>query len=84
MQRFFTRRPTTLLSPASLVRSYSAAPFKSQPGPVPLADRNQQKEFEHLVKQFNAKTDEKHPDAPKSDARSDFEGDKNPVTGEVG
>ncbi|KAI9341919.1 hypothetical protein BDR26DRAFT_836660 [Obelidium mucronatum] len=64
------------------VRFTSSTSFKDQPGPVPLADRAQQLEFEKLVKQFNSKTDERHPDAPLTDGRV-FEGDKNPKTGEV-
>ncbi|KAI8620190.1 hypothetical protein BC830DRAFT_1100652 [Chytriomyces sp. MP71] len=64
--------------------SGGSAPFGgSQPGPIPLADKDQQREFEKLVKQFNDQADQAHPDAPKTQPRKEFEGPKNPVTGEV-
>ncbi|KAI9332918.1 hypothetical protein DFJ73DRAFT_614888, partial [Zopfochytrium polystomum] len=63
----------------------------SRPGPIPLGDRAQQREFEELVKRGTTFTDhdvtadasEKHPDAEKEPLRG-WEGDKNPHTGEIG
>jgi hypothetical protein len=72
------------------IRSYSAEPpFKSSPSPVPLADPQEQKEFEELVRKnqgsFSAQTEEEliHPDLRKKPPPK-FEGDKNPETGEIG
>src|ERR1044072_1628932 len=91
--RFF--RPTFCapqhcpLLPLISIRSYSTPPFKSRPAPVPLADPKEQKEFEELVRKnqesFNAQMEElsTHPDLQKKQS-SQFEGDKNPETGEIG
>jgi hypothetical protein len=91
--RFF--RPTfctsqhRLFLPLISLRSYSVPPFKSRPAPVPLADPQEQKEFEELVRKnqgsFNAQMEESsaHPDLRKEQSPQ-FEGDKNPETGEIG
>ncbi|KAJ3289976.1 hypothetical protein HDU79_003640 [Rhizoclosmatium sp. JEL0117] len=83
-----TTHPILRISHRSSIalRSYSASGaggFKEQPGPIPLADRAQQQEFEKLVKKFN-ESSERHPDAPKMDTIvPEFEGPVNPKTGEV-
>ncbi|WFD26480.1 hypothetical protein MNAN1_001463 [Malassezia nana] len=70
----------------------SDAPF-SRPGPIPLS-KEEQKEFERLVREKEqslpfADTNQEgqstnaHPDA-RQKADAEFEGDVNPVTGEVG
>src|SRR4051794_2334300 len=94
--RFF--RPTFCTSqhrpflPLISIRSYSAPPFKSRPAPVPLADPQEQKEFEELVRKnqgsftsVNAQIEEEstHPDLRKKHPPQ-FEGNKNPETGEIG
>lgn len=55
----------------------------NRPGPIPLP-RAEQEEFEELQKQAQAEalTREVHPDAV--DRYEEFEGDVNPVTGEIG
>ncbi|KAI8826679.1 uncharacterized protein EV422DRAFT_511050 [Fimicolochytrium jonesii] len=85
MPRIFLRPPQTLL----LTRAYSTSKPFEQPGPLPLGDKADQKEFEELVKQ-KLKQQESgsntalHPDAPKKLQEAEWEGDKNPVTGEIG
>src|ERR1044071_1830664 len=74
------------------IRSYSTEPpFKSRPAPVPLANPQEQKEFEELVRKnqgsFTTQVEEQlsftHPDLRKKPSPQ-FEGDKNPETGEIG
>ncbi|CAG8648927.1 10395_t:CDS:1, partial [Acaulospora morrowiae] len=61
----------------------------SRPGPVPLGNPEEQKEFEELVRKKNQgslSTNEElqvHPDL-RDKPPSQFEGDKNPLTGEIG
>ncbi|TPX71672.1 hypothetical protein CcCBS67573_g06062 [Chytriomyces confervae] len=83
--RLLTKRaqPRCHATPLILARMNSGGAFKEQPGPVPLADRTKQLEFERLVKEFNDKSDQPHPDAPQNKPKAEFEGAKNPVTGEV-
>ncbi|KAJ3219221.1 hypothetical protein HDU67_002217 [Dinochytrium kinnereticum] len=52
---------------------------------MPLGDRKLQKEFEELVKQREIEDSklDRHRDAEKSPLKG-FEGDRNPVTGEIG
>ncbi|CAG8502247.1 5743_t:CDS:1 [Paraglomus occultum] len=60
-----------------------------RPGPLPLGDPEEQKEFEELVKKQHlvATADDEerltHPDM-RTEPPPEFEGDKNPVTGEIG
>ncbi|RIA98633.1 hypothetical protein C1645_749407 [Glomus cerebriforme] len=82
-----------LFLPLLSIRSYSIKPsFNSRPAPVPLEDPQEQKEFEELVRKnlgsftsVNAQTEEEltHPDLRKRQPPQ-FEGDKNPETGEIG
>ncbi|KAJ3178980.1 putative mitochondrial protein, conserved [Geranomyces variabilis] len=76
-------------------RLYSTPPQQpppsryTQPGPIPLGNKAQQKEFEELVKQAQQPVidpaDSVHPDALRSPSKGDdWEGDKNPHTGEIG
>ncbi|KAJ3130755.1 hypothetical protein HK100_007557 [Physocladia obscura] len=74
--------PLRLYSNNNSGSSFTAKDFTSVPGPVPLADRAQQKEFERLVKEF-ADAPGAHPDAPATQTKSTFEGPKNPATGEI-
>lgn len=55
----------------------------AHPGPLPLADKTAQKEFEESVKRAETELGP-HPDAEKEPVVAQFEGDKNPVTGEIG
>lgn len=58
----------------------------NRPGPIPLPAEDQA-EFEMLQKQAEerARILNKHPQAPEEkDKHRDFEGDVNPVTGEIG
>ncbi|TPX51926.1 hypothetical protein SeMB42_g01768 [Synchytrium endobioticum] len=64
-------------------------PF-ARPGPPPLGDPKAQREIDELLKaaarleQVDAKEGKAHPDAPKTAASEAWDGDKNPVTGEIG
>ncbi|KAJ3150709.1 putative mitochondrial protein, conserved [Geranomyces michiganensis] len=78
---------------AYAARLYSTLPPPSkkfaQPGPLPLGNKAQQKEFEGLVKQAQQPAvdpaDSVHPDALRKPSKGDdWEGDKNPHTGEIG
>ncbi|CAG8457387.1 15838_t:CDS:2 [Funneliformis mosseae] len=83
--------------PSLFIQSYSTEPlFKSRPAPVPLANPREQKEFEELVRKNqgsftsdSVQMDEEellsstHPDLRKKPPPQ-FEGDKNPETGEIG
>ncbi|KAI8586533.1 hypothetical protein BDZ88DRAFT_428845 [Geranomyces variabilis] len=67
----------------------SSPPKYTQPGPIPLGNKAQQKEFEELVKQTQQPVidpaDSVHPDALRNPSKGDdWEGDKNPHTGEIG
>ncbi|TPX58637.1 hypothetical protein PhCBS80983_g03022 [Powellomyces hirtus] len=80
------RTPRLLLS-----QCYSTAPQPkfTQPGPIPLGNRADQKEFEDLVKQAQQPVDSPeqslHPDVlEKLQPDGEWEGDKNPLTGEIG
>ncbi|RKO88743.1 hypothetical protein BDK51DRAFT_7258, partial [Blyttiomyces helicus] len=53
------------------------------PGPLPLGDKADQREFEDLIKQSEAEERTRHPDAEKEPLQK-FEGDRNPITGEIG
>ncbi|CCU99865.1 unnamed protein product [Malassezia sympodialis ATCC 42132] len=86
------RAPCQLRTFASSVLARSDAPF-SRPGPIPLP-KEEQKEFEKLVRDKEntipfadidkeGKESNAHPDA-RQKASVEFEGDVNPVTGEVG
>ncbi|KAL1916398.1 uncharacterized protein VTP21DRAFT_5589 [Calcarisporiella thermophila] len=57
----------------------------SRPMPIPIGDKEAQREFEELVRQNMNQTDSegKHPDA-KEALPEEFEGDRNPATGEIG
>ncbi|KAJ3334252.1 hypothetical protein HDU76_003901 [Blyttiomyces sp. JEL0837] len=82
-----TRPPNSTTTPLDI--DPSAKPSDghsfSKPGPIPLGDRHEQQEFEDLVKKAlePSTMDQKHPDAEKMPLKG-FEGDRNPVTGEVG
>ncbi|CAG8578790.1 4894_t:CDS:1 [Diversispora eburnea] len=74
-------------------RLYSNSPdLFRRPSPVPLGNPEEQKEFEELVRKnqgsFNTETEETdekelHPDLREKPSLK-FEGDKNPLTGEIG
>ncbi|RHZ51267.1 hypothetical protein Glove_481g95 [Diversispora epigaea] len=71
-------------------RLYSIPPdLFRRPSPVPLGNPEEQKEFEELVRKnqgsFSTEIDEKelHPDLREKPSPK-FEGDKNPLTGEIG
>ena len=72
----------------NLIKSYSSF---SRPGP-PTLPPNEQKEFERLQKQaqevnlneVESDNNDLHPNAIKESLRSEFEGDVNPETGEIG
>ncbi|CAG8687550.1 22405_t:CDS:2 [Dentiscutata erythropus] len=77
-------------------RSYTTDPplKRPRPGPIPLGDPKEQKEFEELVRKnqgsftsaIMAVEEEElqaHPDA-REKLPTEFEGEKNPVTGEIG
>ncbi|CAG8584093.1 6660_t:CDS:2 [Dentiscutata heterogama] len=75
-------------------RSYTTDPSLKRPGPIPLGDPKEQKEFEELVRKnqgsftsaIMAVEEEElqvHPDA-REKLPAEFEGEKNPVTGEIG
>jgi len=73
---------------SQIITTYRSIASFNQPRP-PLLPATQQKEFEELIKKANAPAlskggeDVVHPDArPK--LKPDFEGDRNPVTGEIG
>ncbi|TPX62455.1 hypothetical protein SpCBS45565_g07028 [Spizellomyces sp. 'palustris'] len=74
----------------TVFRSYASPPPFSQPGPIPLGEKEAQMEFEELVKKAEelaakeAQEGLKHPDALEKLQGEDWEGDKNPATGEVG
>ncbi|KAJ3110389.1 hypothetical protein HDU96_006655 [Phlyctochytrium bullatum] len=55
-----------------------------RPGPIPLGDRKLQEEFENLMREREAEDAnlDRHRDA--REPLQSFEGDKNPVTGEIG
>ncbi|KAF9970481.1 putative mitochondrial protein, conserved [Actinomortierella ambigua] len=83
-------RACTLVSPAAVantvaMRFSSNNPFRPKgPSPMPLGDPKEQAEFERLVREFNeAPATTEHPDA-RSPVLPEFEGDTNPVTGEIG
>ncbi|KAI8807065.1 hypothetical protein BJ742DRAFT_342023 [Cladochytrium replicatum] len=88
------RAPTLALPASSSTpwRSYSAKPpFERRPGPIPLGDTQQQKEFEELLrraeadeqKRVDAKEELTHRDQEKEPLPR-YEGDINPTTGEQG
>ncbi|KAI8833745.1 hypothetical protein BC829DRAFT_377400 [Chytridium lagenaria] len=90
-QTIFSRRFHGPSAPARLVKKDdtpaeddASTPF-SRPGPMPLGDKKLQQEFEELLKAREKEDSklERHPDAEKQPVKS-FEGDKNPVTGEIG
>ncbi|KAJ3376502.1 hypothetical protein HDU92_000263, partial [Lobulomyces angularis] len=58
----------------------------NQPKPIPLGNLKDQKEMEDLIKskQKELETSDYHPDAQSENTGPQFEGDKNPVTGEIG
>ncbi|CAG8538535.1 hypothetical protein C2G38_2109083 [Gigaspora rosea] len=75
-------------------RLYTTDPPFKRPGPIPLGDPKEQKEFEESVRKnqgtFTSATiaveEEElqvHPDA-REKLLPEFEGEKNPVTGEIG
>ncbi|KAI8971347.1 hypothetical protein BDB01DRAFT_811469 [Pilobolus umbonatus] len=65
------------------IRTYTSL---NRPGPIPLANKKQQKEMLDLIRKKQAKdntsTDELHDDAMKKPT-PEFEGDVNPKTGEI-
>ncbi|KAG0236291.1 putative mitochondrial protein, conserved [Actinomortierella wolfii] len=68
----------------AVMRFYSSKGFGApSPGPIPLGDPKEQAEFERLVRQFNEALATDHPDA-REPVLPEFEGDTNPVTGEIG
>ncbi|CAI2168116.1 5130_t:CDS:2 [Funneliformis geosporum] len=82
--------------PSPFISSYTTEPlFKLRPAPVPLANPREQKEFEELVRKnhgsftsVNVQMEEEeltsaHPDLRQKPSPQ-FEGDKNPKTGEIG
>lgn len=91
MKPAHTHRLTLPFKYFSQSRLYSVPPdLFRRPGPVPLGNPEEQKEFEELVRRkqgtFITETeDEKavHPDFREKPSPQ-FEGDRNPSTGEVG
>ncbi|KAJ3044027.1 putative mitochondrial protein, conserved [Rhizophlyctis rosea] len=77
--------PPAKSSPPPKSPSPPTPPFTQSPGPLPLGDPAAQRDFENLLKNHSESLSfsDIHPDAPKPVA-SEFEGDKNPVTGEIG
>ncbi|KAG0001366.1 putative mitochondrial protein, conserved [Entomortierella chlamydospora] len=86
-----TPRTSTLSSPATgaltalvLQRSYSSTGIRPRaPAPIPLGSAKDQAEFEQLVKEAESAPLTSHPDA-RTPVPEEFEGDTNPITGEVG
>ncbi|EPQ30400.1 uncharacterized protein PFL1_01926 [Pseudozyma flocculosa PF-1] len=82
-----TRSTVATRRALSTTRCASSGKF-DRPGPPPLPAK-EQREFERLVKdkqnslQFTSAEEQFHPDARKK-PQPDFEGETNPVTGEVG
>ncbi|KAG0367839.1 hypothetical protein BC939DRAFT_464252 [Gamsiella multidivaricata] len=66
-----------------LFRSYSQGIRPRGPGPIPLGSAKDQAEFEQLIKNAESAPSTSHPDA-KTPVPTEFEGDTNPTTGEVG
>ncbi|KAJ3011010.1 hypothetical protein HKX48_007075 [Thoreauomyces humboldtii] len=100
----FIRSPLRTIVPPLSFRAYSSqkpqppAPSPpassssfSHPGPIPLGDKAEQKEFEELVKRAQGapfgtieEGDALHPDVLEKISDDKWEGDRNPTTGEVG
>ncbi|EGF76765.1 hypothetical protein BATDEDRAFT_92333 [Batrachochytrium dendrobatidis JAM81] len=68
-------------------QSYTTSKGSHKPGPLPLGNKEQQAEYEALVREAETRsrlnTDEKHPDAERHPLPR-FPNNCNPVTGEVG
>jgi hypothetical protein len=56
---------------------------KSTPRPVPLGNSKDQKEFEQSVTNYYSGSEIESPNTPK-EPNSNFDGDKNLLTGEIG
>ncbi|KAI9102540.1 hypothetical protein DFS34DRAFT_397994 [Phlyctochytrium arcticum] len=96
-KQLICRAPQTLLAQRSAswlgsVRFKSGSdqvppPF-SAPAPQPLGDKAAQKEMEDMIRQAAKKAAQEshlqHPDALQKTGQDDWQGDKNPVTGEIG
>ena len=66
------------------IRYFSKALPKQFDKPQPIAlPKEQQAEFEKLQALFKNQTGKKHPDAAQPET-AEYEGNKNPITGEVG
>ncbi|KAJ3286702.1 hypothetical protein HK104_008906 [Borealophlyctis nickersoniae] len=76
------REPLVAFPRLVRLASTKPEPSFSHPSPIPLGDKEAQKEFEELIKTAESGTDP-HPDVEKEPIKPEFEGDKNPVTGEV-
>lgn len=81
--RTASTRTTLLAVTGGAYRSYSKGLRPRGPGPIPLGSREDQAEFEQLVKDAAATPATSHPDA-KTPVPDEFVGDTNPSTGEVG
>ncbi|KAF9997747.1 putative mitochondrial protein, conserved [Modicella reniformis] len=67
-----------------LCRLYSAKSLRPRgPAPIPLGSAQEQSEFEQLVKEAQTTPATNHPDAS-APVPNEFEGNTNPMTGEVG
>jgi len=85
--------PRTSFGWQTTAMRYSTQPFASAPRPIPLGDKQQQKEMEELINRGGLSDDQldlvakgenvMHPDAPKETLQS-FPENVNPETGEVG
>ncbi|CAG8788826.1 6316_t:CDS:1, partial [Racocetra fulgida] len=88
--RFLSSSQITIRTVSHIFRSYTTDPPFKRPGPIPLGDPQEQKEFEDLVRKkqgsFTSATMaieeeelQAHPDV-KEKPPPQFEGEKNPVT----
>ncbi|KAF9917081.1 putative mitochondrial protein, conserved, partial [Linnemannia zychae] len=77
------RRATLAPAVAAMAtRAYSMG-LRPRPGPIPLESSKDQAEFEQLVKNAESTSTTSHPDA-RTPVPDEFEGDTNPITGEIG
>ncbi|CAG8550651.1 11273_t:CDS:1 [Paraglomus brasilianum] len=92
MQTFLRISTTSTRLSLYPIRFFTTPSRFERPGPLPLGDPEEQKEFEELVKKQSSAElavtieDEEqltHPDV-RREPPPEFEGDKNPVTGEIG
>ncbi|KAI9142061.1 hypothetical protein BKA69DRAFT_1037928 [Paraphysoderma sedebokerense] len=67
------------------IHSFSFAPISNEPAPLPLGDREAQKQFKQLIQEREKELEDvsQHPDAEKEPLQK-FPDDVNPTTGERG